>query len=149
MPIGRPSTEYGIATSEIDAEISQTDATGVSTKDFVTVQRFIFDHLDRLDTYLAREPMVRLHVQPKASDKRKSTNARLSTAATTAAAAAVASASTSPLAANGSSSANGSPGANGAGSSPSLANGQKKDGSGTSTEAAAAATGEITSTENL
>ncbi|KAJ2553920.1 Ras GTPase activating protein ira2, partial [Coemansia sp. RSA 1933] len=150
MPIGRPSTEYGIATSEIDAEISQSDATGVSTKDFVTVQRFIFDHLDRLDTYLARESMVRLHVQPKASDKRKSTNARLSTAATTAAAAAaVASASTSPLAANGSSSANGSPGANGAGSSPSLANGQKKDGSGTSTEAAAAATGEITSTENL
>ncbi|KAJ1799798.1 Ras GTPase activating protein ira2 [Coemansia sp. RSA 2399] len=136
IPIGRPSTEYGIATSEIDADILQPDTTGVGTKDFVAVQRFIFDHLDRLDTYLAREPMVRLHVQPKVSDKRKSTNAR--TAAT---AAASGSGSGSPVAVNGSS------GTNDAGPSPSASNGQKKDASGTNAESANA--GEITSTENL
>ncbi|KAJ2315851.1 Ras GTPase activating protein ira2, partial [Coemansia sp. RSA 2704] len=43
----RPSTDY--VGSEADTDAGQTDSTGVSTKDFVAVQRFIFDHLDRLE----------------------------------------------------------------------------------------------------
>ncbi|KAJ2518205.1 Ras GTPase activating protein ira2 [Coemansia sp. RSA 1939] len=155
-PIGRPSTEYGVTAtttgSEVDVESPQSDLTGVGTKDFVTVQRFIFDHLDRLDTYLAREPMVRLHVQPKPSEKRKSTNAR----AAAAAAAAAAGASASSPVSGGSGAANGSAASPvSAGITPLTSTSQKKDANGSSSAASAPAaiasgtTGEITATENL
>ncbi|KAJ2052417.1 hypothetical protein H4S04_001354 [Coemansia sp. S16] len=72
--VGRPSTDY--VASEVDTEISHTEFVGVTPKDFIIVQRFIFDHLDRLEPYLAREPMVRIHVLSKNGDKRKSTLAR-------------------------------------------------------------------------
>ncbi|KAJ2723214.1 Ras GTPase activating protein ira2 [Coemansia sp. Benny D115] len=96
--LGRPSTDY--VASEPDTEIGQNDAAGVSAKDFVVVQRFIFDHLDRLEVYLSRESMVRMHVSPK-SDKRKSTHAR------TAALAAAAASGQSPTTENGNTSAAG------------------------------------------
>ncbi|KAJ2355779.1 Ras GTPase activating protein ira2, partial [Coemansia sp. RSA 2611] len=70
----RPSTDY--VGSEADTDAGQTDSTGVSTKDFVAVQRFIFDHLDRLEPYLGRESMVRIQAPSKPSDKRRSAHAR-------------------------------------------------------------------------
>ncbi|KAJ2151546.1 Ras GTPase activating protein ira2, partial [Coemansia sp. RSA 560] len=51
----RPNTDYFV--SEADTDASQIDSTGVGTKDFVAVQRFIFEHLDRLEPYLGREPI--------------------------------------------------------------------------------------------
>ncbi|KAJ2813082.1 Ras GTPase activating protein ira2, partial [Coemansia furcata] len=85
--VGRPSTDY--VASEVDTEASHTEFIGVSAKDFIIVQRFIFDHLDRLEPYLARESMVRIHVPTKSGDKRKSTLSR--NAAATAASPTVAS----------------------------------------------------------
>ncbi|KAJ2358870.1 Ras GTPase activating protein ira2 [Coemansia sp. RSA 2618] len=73
-PAQRPTTDF--AASEADTDASQVDATGVSTKDFVAVQRFIFEHLDRLEPYLGREPMVRIQQAAKPSDKRRSAHAR-------------------------------------------------------------------------
>ncbi|KAJ1989019.1 Ras GTPase activating protein ira2 [Coemansia umbellata] len=142
LPVGRPSTEYG-GSSEADIEVNTTDSTGVSTKDFVAVQRFIFDHLDRLDTYLAREPMVRLHVQQKPNEKRKSTHAR------TAAANAASAAALGSVAGNGiSPTASAIPvGASGQSETPAGSNGAVTLAKAANAEAATA--GEITSTENL
>ncbi|KAJ2723201.1 Ras GTPase activating protein ira2, partial [Coemansia sp. D1744] len=71
----RPNTDYVV--SEADTDASQIDSTGVGTKDFVAVQRFIFEHLDRLEPYLGREPIVRIQQAPKPSDKRRSAHARI------------------------------------------------------------------------
>ncbi|KAJ2888538.1 Ras GTPase activating protein ira2, partial [Coemansia aciculifera] len=113
-----PSNEY--VASEVDTEISHSEFVGVSAKDFIVVQRFIFDHLDRLEPFLARESMVRIQAPSKNGDKRKSTLARN----TTVAAATTASAAVSPT-------------------SPSAADGAA------AVTAKAAEAGEITSTENL
>ncbi|KAJ1960437.1 Ras GTPase activating protein ira2 [Dipsacomyces acuminosporus] len=67
---GRPSTDY--VTSEADTDASNLDGSlGTSGKEFVAVQKFIFDHIDKLETYLSREPMVRMHAQVKPNDRRK------------------------------------------------------------------------------
>ncbi|KAJ2617135.1 Ras GTPase activating protein ira2 [Coemansia sp. RSA 1365] len=70
---GKPNTEYGASEGDTDKE--QLDSTGISNRDFVAVQRFIFDHLERLEPYLSREPLVRVQ-QPQTSktgDRRRST----------------------------------------------------------------------------
>lgn len=77
-PLGRSSNEY--VASETDSEINQSAsdsiASGISSKDFLVVQRFIFDHLDRLDPYLSREPMVLMNVTEKRTERRKSSHSR-------------------------------------------------------------------------
>ncbi|KAJ1842146.1 Ras GTPase activating protein ira2, partial [Coemansia sp. RSA 2703] len=125
---GRPSTDY--VASEPDIEANNADLAGVTPKDFTAVQRFIFDHLDRLESYLARESMVRMNVNSKANDKRKSTlsrSANLATAAITASA--NGQGATSP-------SAERAPGSSGHGKTP---NGGDNGGQ----------SGEVTATENL
>ncbi|KAJ2802655.1 Ras GTPase activating protein ira2, partial [Coemansia guatemalensis] len=80
---GRPSTEYGVSDADTDGE--QLDSTGVGNKDFVAVQRFIFDHLERLEPYLSREPIVRVQQQQtsKTGDRRRSTRAVATASAVT------------------------------------------------------------------
>ncbi|KAJ2606891.1 Ras GTPase activating protein ira2 [Coemansia sp. RSA 1722] len=131
---GRPSTDY--VASEADTEASHADIAGISPKDFVTVQRFIFDHLDRLEAYLSREPMVRMNVQSKTSDKRKSTHSRNAALAAAASAAAAAAASGGVNPAATSPTTDGTPGSAG-------------HAKGSNGEGGAAQTSEITATENL
>ncbi|KAJ2332894.1 Ras GTPase activating protein ira2, partial [Coemansia sp. RSA 2681] len=118
--VGRPSNEY--VASEVDTEISHSEFVGVTAKDFIVVQRFIFDHLDRLEPYLARESMVRIQAPSKSSDKRKSTHARNTTTAAATTASPTIASPTSP---------------------------QQAEGATAVASAKAAETGEITSTENL
>ncbi|KAJ1650584.1 Ras GTPase activating protein ira2, partial [Coemansia sp. RSA 25] len=118
--VGRPSNEY--VASEVDTEISHAEFVGVTAKDFIVVQRFIFDHLDRLEPYLARESMVRIQAPSKSSDKRKSTHARNTTAAAATTASPTIASPTSP---------------------------QQAEGATAVASAKAAEAGEITSTENL
>ncbi|KAJ1821439.1 Ras GTPase activating protein ira2 [Coemansia sp. RSA 2598] len=122
---GRPSTDY--VASEADTDAGHADVAGITPKDLVTVQRFIFDHLDRLEAYLSREPMVRMNLRSKTSEKRKSTHSRNANLAAAAAAAANAG-PTSPT-------TDGLPGSAG--------HGKSSNGDG------AAQTSEITATENL
>ncbi|KAJ2855048.1 Ras GTPase activating protein ira2 [Coemansia erecta] len=129
---GRPSTDY--VASEADTEASHADIAGISPKDFITVQRFIFDHLDRLEAYLSREPMVRMNVHSKTSEKRKSSHSRNAVLAAANAAATANSGAANPAAT--SSTTDGSPGSAG--------HGKTSNGDG-----ATAQTSEITATENL
>ncbi|KAJ2791338.1 Ras GTPase activating protein ira2, partial [Coemansia helicoidea] len=62
-------------------DAGSVDGTGVSAKDFVAVQRFIFDHLDRLEPYLSRESMVRALAQTKPADRSRGALARSPTSA--------------------------------------------------------------------
>ncbi|KAJ1939524.1 Ras GTPase activating protein ira2, partial [Linderina macrospora] len=78
---GRPSTEYG-APSEPDTDASSQIATGVDAKQFLVVQRFIFDHMDRLEAYLTRESMVRVQGPlMKPADRKKGSDKKSSLAA--------------------------------------------------------------------
>ncbi|KAJ2481254.1 Ras GTPase activating protein ira2 [Coemansia sp. RSA 2320] len=84
---GRPSTDYVASEAETTADAGVAAGGGLADgRDFVVVQRFIFDHLDRLEPYLARESMVRMHVAAKPSERRKSARAAARAAAAASAA---------------------------------------------------------------
>ncbi|KAJ1953875.1 Ras GTPase activating protein ira2, partial [Linderina pennispora] len=96
---GRPSTEYG-APSEPDTDTSSQIALAVDSKQFLVVQRFIFDHMDRLETYLSRESMIRLQGHMVKPADRKKGNDKKSSAAAAAANASAADASANQSKAN-------------------------------------------------